>query len=484
MYSVAQIGRQRLAAINSASAKSRLAYYAAHNVPANATPDTAWQDDEIEAAWDRAFISIAGSDERWLKAFEPQIVRVHNIEEFDRERRDAFNVELSPPYVKDTFTINAVDMANLCPFVMITLLTLLLALRIRQRAYELALASTFLGGRPSPSERAKLHALAEFRVGTLRMRESLKGQVWVYKKPFTAFAETLIMLVVVALVAWYSGKLLPLSDAAMEATHSVFLNFYGYMFTAFLAALAISGKTSSYYTNYTRSILGAPVMGCVSYRVTRLIASALSMAPGGTRISKTFRGSLVAFVGIISLVCLAFPWMTSSLSGGREFYGFDFLRLHPPFSRSASLLKSVEGFHALDPQIFSEFRAILVVSVLFVVFSTAASRNWLRRKDRTLDLQKTRRLFSYLLLMLAGYVMCYLLALNFLQSKSSLAQANVVVGMMFEGTKTRVAKGLPLLAYNPCPAFWVFFASCVLLAAVGITAGNHRRTLVTGEDGH
>jgi hypothetical protein len=49
-----------------------------------------------------------------------------------------------------------------------------------------------------------------------------------------------------------------------------------------------------------------------------------------------------------------------------------------------------------------------------------------------------------------------------------------LVDMTFEGAKVRAAGGLPLLAYNPCPAFWVYFVSCALLAAVGITAGSRR----------
>jgi hypothetical protein len=476
MWSVNQIGRERLVSINSASADSRRAYYAGDKVLAafasDVTPDRAWEADEIEIVVDKAFIVIAASDKRALKAFQPQIARVSAIENFDKERRNAFNIDLSLPYVKDTFTINAIDLANLCPFVMLTMLTILLAVRFRQNAYEVVLASTFLDGRSHPSEQARLHALAEFRAGTLTMRDSMNGSVWVYKRPFATFVELPIALAFVALIVWYSARLLFLAGAALEATHSVFFNYYGYMFTAAVAGLIILRKTSSHYTGYLRSILGGPVAGLLSYNLTRFFASAATASPRLTRVAR-FRGWLVAFVGIIALLCLIFPWMTRSPFAG-EFHGYDFLRFHPPFSGTQPAQKNLEIFYTLDPHVFAEFKGILVFSLVFVVFSIVASQSGLWRKDTTAHLRKTRRLLSYALLVIAGYLICYLLGLNFLQSNSEIAQTNATLGMMFEGTHQPAAGGLPLLAYNPLPAFWVFFAACVLLATGGIT-GEHRR---------
>lgn len=487
MYSVAEIGRQRLAIIDSASAASRLAYYATIKGyaprPSDVTSDIAWAADESEASFERVLVAVGAGDDRFLKAFQPQIARLKEIESYDRQRRDAFNVALSPPYVKDTFTINAIDLANACPFVVMTALTFLLALRFRQRAYELALASTLLGSGANPSEQARFQALAEFRVGTLRMCKGLGGEVWVYRKPFTAFVETPAMLAVVALIAWYSSKLLSLPGAAMEATHSMFLSFYGYMSTAVVVAVAILRKTRSYYADFTSSILGAPVTGFLSHEVASFLASRLAMPPWFKRNLRRIGGGLVVFLGTISLLCLPFPWMTRSPLGG-EIRGLELLRFHPPLSGAALALKGVPRIYSLDPQVFNELRAVLVVSILFLAFCIAAGRAWARRKERTLYLQRAHRILSYAVLVLAGYLLCYLLGLNFLQSNSNVAQANALTAMTFEGAHTRVAGGLPLLAYNPCPAFWVYFASCVLLATVEVTTGRTRRRPTTTAHAH
>lgn len=485
MWSVAQIGRERLVSINSASADSRRAYYAGDKMLANlasdVTPDRAWEADETEVVFDKAFIAIAASDKRLLKAFQPQIARVSTIENFDIERRNAFNIDLSPPYVKQTFTINAIDLANLCPFVMMTMLTILLTLRLRQNAYEVVLAATFLDGRPHPSEQARLHALAEFRAGTLTMRESLKGRVWVYERPFAKFVELPIALAFVALILWYSARLLFLAGSALAATHSVFFNYYGYMFTAAVAGLIILRKTSSHYTSHLRSILGGPVVGLLSYNLTRISLSAEAPSPGLAR-AASFRGRLVAFGGIIALLCPIFPWMTRSPFAG-QFHGYDFLRFYPPFSGTHPPQKSLEIIYTLDPHIFAEFKWLLVFSLVFVVFSIVASQSWLWRKDTTVHLRNIRRLLSYSLFVLAGYLICYLLGLNFLQSNSEIAQTNAILGMTFEGTHQLATGGLPLLFYNPSPAFWVFFAACVLLAAEGITGEHRRPWRLTGAGG-
>jgi hypothetical protein len=438
----------------------------------NVTPETAWQDDEIEVAYDRAFIAIAGSDQRLLRAFQPQIARVKAIENFDRDRRNAFNIELSPPYVKDTFTVNAIDIADFCPFVMMTMLTILSALRIRLNAYEVVLTSTFLGNSPHSSERARLHVLAEFRAGTLTKRESSDGDIWVFKRPFTTLGEYPVVLAFVALIVWYSAKLLFFADSALEATHSMFFNYYGYMFTTALAGLIISWKASSHYTGYLTSILGSPVVGSLSYNLTRLFASARAKSRWLTRVTR-IRGTVVAFIGIIALLCLLFSWMTRSPFAGL-FHGYDFLRFHPPLSGPEPAFKGVEVIYTLDPRLFGELRVVLAFSVIFVVFSTGVSQTWLWRRETTVHLEKARRLLSWILLVLAGYLSCYLLGLNFLQSNSQVAQANAIMGMTFEGTHQRATGGLSLLTYNPTPAFWVFFAGCVLLAAEGIKAEHSR----------
>jgi len=493
-WSAVEVGRQRVASIDVASNAARLAWYSrwysklnpgSTNTPVLKTlsavaPSDAQFVDQLEVNLFRSLLAILGNDQQLSKAAEVLESRVNEIENFAQKRRDAYRIDFVLPYLRRTLTINAIDLANSVPFIMIGMLTTLFILRLRQRVYEVVLA--FLNAsEKDPSKLAKMQVLTGFRAGKLTRHEPRGGGgvVWVYRRPFGVFPEGLGLCATVVAVAYGSWTLLPSSSLATDPTYSMFFNFYGVLFTAIWLALFLLRRTWMYHQARMSDVTGAPVKSYVAYQVSQLVESVSIRSGWVPRYARLTRGLLLAFVGIAAFASLFSPWAEPNLARVKPFRGFDFLRSQQPL-RIGTLGGKSYSFFPLEPHVFTEMRVVLIISIIFLILCVAVGSRLLVTKARDARLWAAQKYFALAVLLLAGYVFFYLIGLDYVQAPS--AQASQMFAMDFIPPPLGgplFFRGYPLVFYNPLPAFWIYFASCVAMALIGFSVGGKDKDVVS-----
>jgi hypothetical protein len=365
-----------------------------------------------------------------------KILKLYNdkkqiLDEYDTKRHDAFplQVQLSSEYSGSSIVLNGQFAAKLLPFCALIIFSIVVILGFQQVSYKRQLESLLPAGFADTSDRATKIARGQFFAG-LDTRSRFVN--WGLISPETLTIGCLYLLFGVAL---FSVVVSVISDL-VDLTDSVLISYPAALLAmAFAFALLLSKARGRYTRLFPRS--------------------------PGTRERRT-RWFFVMFhwkeaaLAVVGLVSLLLPWAR----GIPSLRGYNFiLRQH-----GTAKLAGIVSF-PIDPKLFLELRAQVVVAVAFVLICGIHAILSVRQNRVSATL--LARLQYPLAIVVLFLTLNYLSYMGILQYGVNFA-ANPWPSIMSIVPNGEHEFGSPMSFFDPAYGFIIFVVSCVGLIWLSI----------------
>ncbi len=366
-----------------------------------------------------------------------KILKMYNeqkqiLDEYDTKRHDAFplQVQLSPEYSGSRIVLNGQFAATLLPFCALIVFSIVLVLGFQQVSYKRQLESSLPPtGYADALDRATRIARGQFFAG---LDTGSHFASWGLISPETLTIGCLYLLFGVAL---FSVVVSVISDL-VHLTDSVLMSYPAALLAlAFTLALFLSKTRRRYAQLFPR--------------------------PSATRERRT-RWSFVMFhwkeaaLAVVGLISLLFPWAR----GIASLRGYNFILRQHGTAQLAGLVS-----FPIDPKLFLELRAQMVVAVAFVL--VCGIHAVLSVRQYRLSATLLARVQYPLAVVVFFLILNYLSYMGILQYGDNFA-ANPWPSLMSIVTSDARAYGLPMLFFDPAYGFIVFVASCLGLIWLSI----------------
>jgi hypothetical protein len=129
------------------------------------------------------------------------------FQDYDWNRRQAYSIELSLPYAKTAVLLNGALISAVWPFCALLVLSIAIALGLRQACYEIHLSFLVAGSKPE-DDHGRNVALTEFLAGEISEAKLAGKSIFLYKKPIGLIPETVVSGVLYIAVSLLSLNLL------------------------------------------------------------------------------------------------------------------------------------------------------------------------------------------------------------------------------------------------------------------------------------
>lgn len=360
--------------------------------------------------------------------------RQKSFEKYDMERREAYRLQfqLSSENSSSTITVNALTAAEVVPFCVLVVFTLVVILGFQQAAYRRQLR--LLLGKRSDDALYQITAETQFfaapiRQGTPHLAKLLQLSPSGLAIAALSVANLLLLLDVIS----------NLTLAFVHLTGSIIgsYTFALYAF-AFLLGYALVVTRRSYFEN-DQSDSG-------------------HRCEGSAKPSPKYSTWVTVSFASLAIISLAFRWTTESAFGSGPFRGFEFLLNQHPTGHIFNYTT-----YALSPPIFRDVRIQATVAVTFILICVLDSLFHARRtKPLLMFLHEIRRFLAVCVLGLSVYFLAYLGTLQY----ESVYWVPWLDTFAYQGWKN--AKGSPMIFYNPTYGFWIFLVCCLSLVLLSL----------------
>jgi hypothetical protein len=340
--------------------------------------------------------------------------------EYDAKRRAAYplQIQLSSEYSGGHVILNGRFVAQLLPFCVLIVLSVVVLLGFQQKVYQHQLSS-LLSESHDEQDRELRIARGQFFAGIVQGRSSTISSYLVLSPERLAtgtlylFSLTLFFCVLFA----YISKLVNLTDSV----------FFSYPCAVLVAVFVLTfwlSRTRRHYTQFYRPMA----------RVTQV----------GHRIAMLRRTHWLKIVlVVVGIVSLVLPWASGPGFHGNFLRGFRFLLRQPILNQVGDVI-----FVPIDPSIFLEIRIQVAVALLFLLVCGLSGGLELRgNKWHSTPFQKAQKMLAILVLFLS---MNYLLYMAILES------GGVLEDNPFLSQWVSKAHGMPMSLYDPSYGFVIF----------------------------
>jgi len=412
-------------------------------------------------------LPVLGNDEQSIKAHQVLEERQQALNDYDRRQQDAFQIEVSLPYLKGSVTVNALTLSDAWPFFVIAVLLVVITLGFQQKNYELILSLERTRW-TTERERARSLALAEFFGGTLAKHRDHGNEVWRYRRRLALYPESFIMGCVYLAVLYLSIQLLATYNPTLvHRTDSILFSYYSAVWTALVISGFLIYGTRAYYRRELKEAMGAevtsgyfPFFASARKKINESIHSDWHI--------RLFRHYVISVVlAGLGLTFVFFHWTQPPFS----LRGFRFLLHQNALSTTGGI-----AFFPIDPYVFREMRIQVAFGVLFLIVCLCHSLAGMSQRPLSSRISgfisPIRVSMGYVLLYLTGN---FLLYLGMLQYQSGTDVSIPFIDLIFSPRGMESPRGLPLLLYNPTWQFFVFLFACVALAIGGTALGVRPR---------
>jgi len=189
------------------------------------------------------------------------------FKDYDWNRRQAYGIRLSLPYIQGPVPLNAALMSLLWPFCALLALAAVVALKFKQTCYEIHL-STLLSNMKS-GENDRSFALTEFLAG--QMTEIIPRQeprVFLYKKPIGLFPEAVVSGGLFVGAVFLSLNLL--TDYVPQFNQhgdddSSFAIYYACLYLFFVGLCFLLSRTRHFWRDSVSATIGGEIKGARLY---------------------------------------------------------------------------------------------------------------------------------------------------------------------------------------------------------------------------
>lgn len=356
--------------------------------------------------------------------------RVARLSEYDRKRRAAYRLEvgLSSQYADSKIIVNALSVAQVVPFIVVIILSIVAVLGFQQNACRSHLRE-LLREVKSAEERYSGIAGSQFLSG-LDVNTTGKLGRWFVISPEGVAICTLVAGVYYLLIA----VLLAFIVNLIHLTSSIFFNYLCALFSLFFVLTVATWCTRMLYENHMgRASKPSPKFGSA----TRWLNN---------------RWWVYALSGM-ALLSVFMPWTSTAFGSRVSLSGYHFvLNQAPVFQQSGHTQ------YPVAPKIFFEIRLQLAVVAIFI--ASCVLRAFLARRPKT-RWDKTVRRGNQLLALVALF-----LSLNYLLYMGAL-EYGAITGTDFDSTlipaSLNPVGGYSMSWYYPAYGFVIFLLSCFML---------------------
>ena len=177
-------------------------------------------------------------------------------DKFEREQTNAYKVPIHLPYLESSLGMNFLLLAEYWPFVLISLVSVIIVFAMRERAYALMLSSC-LSANPNTSESSALLAMSDFRIGRLVEAKEGNETIYVYTRPFIIHPELILWLVLLIGIAYSSIDILTAYDPTFaHPVNDILFDYFAAVWFFACAALYLLWRTRDYYAEWVRRVVG------------------------------------------------------------------------------------------------------------------------------------------------------------------------------------------------------------------------------------
>jgi hypothetical protein len=344
--------------------------------------------------------------------------------EYDAKRRAAYplQIQLSSEYSGGRVILNGRFVAQLLPFCVLIVLSVVVLLGFQQNAYQQQLSS-LLSDSHDEQDRELRIARGQFFAGIVQGRSSTFSKYYVLSPERLAtgtlflFSLTLFVSVLFA----YISKITNLTD-------SVFFSYPCAVLGAVFVLTFWLSRTRRQYAQFYRPVV----------RVTQT----------SHRIAMFRRTHwLTIFLAVVGFVSLVLPWAKGPGFSGNLLRGFRFLHRQPILNQVGDVI-----FVPIDPSLFLEIRIQVAVALLFLLICGLSGGLGLRGNELlSTPFHRAQKMLAILVLFLS---LNYMLYMAILESGSEL-EDNPFLPQWFSN-----AHGMPMNFYDPSYGFLIFLACC------------------------
>lgn len=375
------------------------------------------------------------------------MAHTQQFQEYEDRRREAYRINLSLPYTKAVF-LDGVLVSDLWPFCALLAVYAALALSFKQSCYEIHLAA-LIQSVETKGTRARDFALAEFLPGSTSEVRLSGRPFFLYTKPIGLSPETLASRSLFIVVTLLSLSLLTdYSPQFTERGEEVFSGYYFwlYLFSVFWFYLLL--KSRRQWRTSLSDVLGGDVSSPKIFTLRRWLSAALHHA--------SIRGIRYETIVVVLCVALAVGGFCShwdeSTRGYQAFWQLRENLSDAPIAARCLQLVLIAVFSFLVVSLFS----ILLNRARFSRLSDFI------RKARYIGAVFTLTMvgffvFSGLLTAYAGFLNWYLRPMLVDFSYASFLNS----------------QNLEIFPSDMPLGYWVFLASCGLLALITVAVKEH-----------
>jgi hypothetical protein len=347
------------------------------------------------------------------------------LAEYDQKRRAAYKLEigLSSEGAESKVIVNALSVAEVVPFVVVLILSIVVVLGFQQNAYRRLLRS-LLNDTKSGEELNHGIASSQFLSG-FDISSPADVGTWMVLSPEGTAIWVLLTAVSYLLLAVLAAFVINL----IHITNSIFLNYLFALYALiFLLAVALWRTRIKYQAHPEKR----------PKKTSRLLAIARWFhSPWGA--------CSLAATAVFSIFL---PWTTSGLKGYR------FVLRQKPLSQSYG-----HSQYPVDPRLFFEIRCSLVLVGLFLASCVISSISERRAKTVwTKTLRRVNWLFALTTLFLTLNYLLYMGTLEYLSlTDTDFSYAWLLGSLNKDG-------GYPMSLYDPAYGFVVLLFCCLTLS--------------------
>jgi hypothetical protein len=348
------------------------------------------------------------------------------LAEYDEKRKAAYKLEigLSSQGAESKVIVNALSVAQVVPFVVVVILSIVMVLGFQQKAYRTRLR-TLLAALKADEEQNQKIAETQFLSG-FDVDDRFEGARWKVLSPEGVAMVGLLAAVTYLLSAVLAAFIINL----IHLTNSIFANYLFALYALVFFLIVALWRTR------------------LRYHISRESPRKSKFSFVGVLLKSDWLARIFVFVAVLSIFL---PWTTNGMRGYR------FIAHQKPLFMTRG-----HAQYPLDPGLFMEVRLqLLVVGVFLGVFLL---KPLLRKAPKNVRVAFDRAdwLFTLLTLFLVLNYLLYMGSLEYL----SLTDADFSTAW-FLGVMNSDA-GYALSAYDPAFGFIIFVFCCLMLCCISL----------------
>lgn len=387
-------------------------------------------------------------------------------QQYEHDRAAAYAIELKVPYLESPVPVNALDFADIWPFVLISLLAAAAIFGMRERVNAVVLS--YLSA--NPDERNSTEGISirsDFRVGTLSNFEEHGHPRFFYRSPLVLGPERLL---VCALAVGTLYAVLEMESSYNPVLYhdmgSVLFDFLGAVWIFLILMCACLWLTWKYYSACLQKRIGSPVWGRFIYSFARVRNNIRSLRDNLIQRRPWLRAVALrseAAIAFMALASVALPWIEQGHTRG----------FHLLLSQTAGPAQQVPGyihpvsFYHIDPGVYSEFQFQLIVALAFVVIGVIMGLTPRREEEKNRwvrSVHKMQKVLGAATLLLGGNLLFHFVMLQ--DAASSMWFFPTVKVLLWQTDPIIATYTTSLIWSDPAIGFWIFLILCIILTAL------------------